>query len=80
MKSGGDLAHIFCSKSSSISIKSYSPEIIVHPVFMSEEEIIYSNDDRKRVIEEWLKKIKSWEKAISTWVIGPGLGRDPYMQ
>lgn len=25
LKSGGDLAHIFCSKSSSISIKSYSP-------------------------------------------------------
>lgn len=25
LKSGADLAHIFCSKSSSISIKSYSP-------------------------------------------------------
>lgn len=35
LKSGADLAHIFCSKSSSISIKSYSPEIIVHPVFFS---------------------------------------------
>mgnify|MGYP003950106785 CR=1 FL=1 len=36
LKSGADLAHIFCSKSSSVSIKSYSPEIIVHPVFVSE--------------------------------------------
>lgn len=25
LKSGADLAHIFCSKSSSISIKAYSP-------------------------------------------------------
>lgn len=37
LKAGSDLAHIFCSKSSSVSIKSYSPEIIVHPVFVSEE-------------------------------------------
>lgn len=29
--------------------------------------------------EEWLGKIKSWEKAIHSWVIGPGLGRDKYM-
>ena len=47
---------------------------------MSEEEIIYTKDHRKKVIEEWLNKIKSWEKAINAWVIGPGLGRDPYMQ
>lgn len=33
LKSGGDLAHIFCAKSAAIAIKSYSPEIIVHPVF-----------------------------------------------
>lgn len=37
LKAGADLAHIFCSRSSSVSIKSYSPEIIVHPVFISEE-------------------------------------------
>ena len=47
---------------------------------MSEEEIKYSSYERKKKIEEWLDKIKSWEKAIHAWVIGPGLGRDPYMQ
>lgn len=36
LKAGADLAHIFCSISASSSIKSYSPEIIVHPVFVSE--------------------------------------------
>jgi len=30
--------------------------------------------------EEWLKKIKDWEKAIHSWVIGPGLGRDSYIR
>ena len=35
LKIGGDLAHIFCSKSAASSIKTYSPELIVHPVFFS---------------------------------------------
>jgi ATP-dependent NAD(P)H-hydrate dehydratase len=39
LKTGGDLAHIFCSKSASSSIKAYSPEIIVHPVFFSDAEV-----------------------------------------
>lgn len=39
LKVGGDLAHIFCSKSASLAIKSYSPEVIVHPVFVSEAEV-----------------------------------------
>ena len=31
------------------------------------------------MIEEWIKKLREWEKAIHAWVIGPGLGRDQYM-
>ena len=33
------MAHVFCSKSAAIPIKSYSPEVIVHPVFVSEDEL-----------------------------------------
>jgi ATP-dependent NAD(P)H-hydrate dehydratase len=29
---GADLAHIFCTAGAATVIKSYSPEIIVHPV------------------------------------------------
>jgi ATP-dependent NAD(P)H-hydrate dehydratase len=36
LRVGGDLSHIFCSKFSAPAIKSYSPEIIVHPVFVAE--------------------------------------------
>ena len=43
LKTGSDLAHIFCSNTASPSIKSYSPEIIVHPVFRSSEEVTYSS-------------------------------------
>jgi ATP-dependent NAD(P)H-hydrate dehydratase len=37
LKVGADIAHIFCSKSAANAIKSYSPEIIVHPVFVSDQ-------------------------------------------
>jgi NAD(P)H-hydrate repair Nnr-like enzyme with NAD(P)H-hydrate dehydratase domain len=31
------------------------------------------------MLDTWMGKIKTWEKAIFSWVIGPGLGRDIYM-
>lgn len=31
LKAGGDIAHVFCPEEASIPIKSYSPELIVHP-------------------------------------------------
>jgi ATP-dependent NAD(P)H-hydrate dehydratase len=34
----------------------------------------------EQMTEEWATKLKGWEKAIHSWIIGPGLGRDPYMQ
>lgn len=37
LKVGGDLGHIFCNKASATAIKTYSPEIIVHPIFVSDE-------------------------------------------
>ena len=45
LKVGGDLSHIFCSKFSSPAIKSYSPEIITHPVFISREELKCSSEE-----------------------------------
>lgn len=33
LKMGADLAHVFCSKEAAGPIKTYSPELIVHPVF-----------------------------------------------
>jgi ATP-dependent NAD(P)H-hydrate dehydratase len=77
---GGDLAHIFCSKSAAPSIKSYSPEVIVHPVFVSETEVKLTADQLKEAHEEWLGRILAWKAAINAWVIGPGLGRDRYMK
>jgi NAD(P)H-hydrate repair Nnr-like enzyme with NAD(P)H-hydrate dehydratase domain len=31
------------------------------------------------MLEDWSAKIRAWERAIHTWIIGPGLGRCRYM-
>ncbi|WAQ98310.1 NNRD-like protein, partial [Mya arenaria] len=60
LKLGADLSHVFCTKEAAPVIKSYSPELIVHPLLDS------SNCAKE--IEEWLPRLH----AI---VLGPGLGR-----
>lgn len=55
--------HLFCGRDAAIPIKSYSPEVMVHPVL----------DDPTDPI----KLIKPWLDRLHVLVIGPGLGRDP---
>ena len=64
LKSGSDLSHVFCHTEAAIPIKSYSPELIVHPAFNS-----FSND-------VLLKKTIRWFKSMNSILIGPGLGRE----
>lgn len=61
-KVGADLVHVFCSQSAGPVIKSYSPDLIVHPLLDSENA---------------LKDIEPWLDRLHVIVIGPGLGRDP---
>lgn len=67
LKSGSDIAHIFCHKEAAIPIKSYSPELIVHPAF----------DDKKD--NDQLDKLIKRLKTMDSLVIGCGLGRDESM-
>ena len=64
LKSGSDLSHVFCHTESAIPIKSYSPELIVHPGFD-----ISSNDIL-------IKKTERWFKSMNSILIGPGMGRE----
>ncbi|XP_016984473.2 ATP-dependent (S)-NAD(P)H-hydrate dehydratase [Drosophila rhopaloa] len=59
---GADLAHVFCHSKASSIIKSYSPDLIVHPVLDSEDAV---------------EKITPWLDRLHVIVIGPGLGREP---
>ncbi|XP_043333433.1 ATP-dependent (S)-NAD(P)H-hydrate dehydratase isoform X1 [Cervus canadensis] len=61
LKVGADLSHVFCTQEAAPVIKSYSPELIVHPVLDS--------PDAVRDVEQWLPRLHAL-------VVGPGLGRD----
>lgn len=57
------MVHVFCCAGAAIPIKSYSPELMVHPV-------LDDPSDPMKLIEPWLER-------LHVLVIGPGLGRDP---
>lgn len=62
LRVGADLVHIFCAKDASQAIKSYSPDLIVHPLL-----------DRTDAVQE----ITKWLERLHVLVIGPGLGQNP---
>lgn len=62
LKVGADLAHVFCAKNAATVIKTYSPELIVHPLLDS---------------DNCVDAIMEWAPRMHAFVIGPGLGRDP---
>ncbi|XP_036156309.1 ATP-dependent (S)-NAD(P)H-hydrate dehydratase isoform X5 [Myotis myotis] len=61
LKVGADLSHVFCTREAAPVIKSYSPELIVHPVLDS--------PDAVHEVEKWLPRLHAL-------VVGPGLGRE----
>lgn len=61
LKVGADLSHVFCTRDAALVIKSYSPDLIVHPVLDSPQ--------AKVEVDNWLPR-------LHVLVVGPGLGRD----
>ncbi|XP_054430376.1 ATP-dependent (S)-NAD(P)H-hydrate dehydratase isoform X5 [Pteronotus mesoamericanus] len=61
LKVGADLSHVFCTREAAPVIKSYSPELIVHPVL-----------DRPDAVHE----VERWLPRLHALVVGPGLGRE----
>lgn len=37
MRTGADLAHVICSPTAAGAIKSYSPDLIVHPILREDQ-------------------------------------------
>ncbi|CAN8300602.1 unnamed protein product [Cochlearia groenlandica] len=77
LKIGADLSHVFCTKDAAPVIKSYSPELIVHPVL--EESYNISEEDKRKVQEKVVSEVDKWMERFDCLVIGPGLGRDPFL-
>jgi len=74
LKTGADLSHIFCCESASSAIKSYSPEVIVHPYLIENNDVdpASRSERSKHAVED----VRAWFQGIRVFVIGPGLGRD----
>lgn len=77
LKIGADLSHVFCTKDAAPVIKCYSPELIVHPIL--EESYSVSDDEKQSRAAKVLTEIDKWMERFDCLVIGPGLGRDPYL-
>ena len=82
LRMGADLAHVFCAEGAGHVIKSYSPELIVHP-YMREGGSGSNGDTHTaydaELVTEAMEKIEPWLDRMSALVVGPGLGRDPTM-
>ncbi|VFQ60173.1 unnamed protein product [Cuscuta campestris] len=77
LKIGADLSHVFCTKDAGSVIKSYSPELIVHPVL--EESYCIRDEDRSSVSAKVMAEVDKWMDRFDCLVVGPGLGRDPFL-
>ncbi|UNI21004.1 ATP-dependent NAD(P)H-hydrate dehydratase [Purpureocillium takamizusanense] len=82
---GCDMSHVICTPGAAAVIKTYSPNLMVHPLMRqssseksSEQQQQKGSDSdaehvAARIVEEMLPR-------LHVLVVGPGLGRDPLMQ
>nr|GMD87067.1 ATP-dependent (S)-NAD(P)H-hydrate dehydratase [Ipomoea batatas] len=77
LKIGADLSHVFCTKDAAPVIKSYSPELIVHPIL--EESYSIRDEDKSSISAKVIAEVDKWLERFDCLVIGPGLGRDPFL-
>lgn len=77
LRTGADLATVFCAQEACIAIKSYSPELMVNGVYSAykmqslEESVI--EEEKRRMVASVVDSLG----GLHVLVIGPGLGRDP---
>lgn len=69
MRLGCDMSFTICDPVAAPTIKSYSPDVIVHPVFGA-----------SRSVTEVRTDLSALFARLHSLVIGPGLGREPHMQ
>ncbi|KAH3673400.1 hypothetical protein WICPIJ_009788 [Wickerhamomyces pijperi] len=78
---GCDLSHVICEHRAATVIKSYTPDLMVHPYLYDTGSLaISSNNNRDELKQMALEKSKSvLSRSIHCVVLGPGLGRDELM-
>lgn len=88
LRAGADLCHVFCGRSASNVIKSYSPELIVHPympddLVEAEDSLSERTTTSEQVLESYVERcatrVNEWISRFDCVVVGPGLGRSKTM-
>ncbi|KAK5117676.1 hypothetical protein LTR62_005099 [Meristemomyces frigidus] len=74
-KLGADMSHVICEQGAGAVIKTYSPNLMVHPYMRQEK-----NLKQGETIDSISAEVIAMLDRLHVVVIGPGLGRDPAMQ
>ncbi|KAK5127014.1 hypothetical protein LTR85_008373 [Meristemomyces frigidus] len=74
-KLGCDMSHVICEPGASQVIKTYSPNLMVHP-YMRQQKNLAQDESIDSISEQVIGMLD----RLHVIVIGPGLGRDPAMQ
>ncbi|KAL2154504.1 hypothetical protein VTH82DRAFT_3180 [Thermothelomyces myriococcoides] len=81
---GCDMSHVICTPTAATVIKSYSPNLMVHPLMRSSPSSpgnpSSSASQGDTDADEVASRIIPLLDRLHVLVIGPGLGRDPLMQ
>ncbi|KAK4190572.1 H-hydrate dehydratase [Podospora australis] len=81
---GCDMSHVICTPTASVVIKSYSPNLMVHPLMRSSPTApstsLPGGDKDENDPDKIAGRIIPMLDRLHVLVIGPGLGRDPLMQ
>ncbi|KIY71897.1 YjeF domain-containing protein [Cylindrobasidium torrendii FP15055 ss-10] len=87
LRFGADLSHVICSPTAAPAIKSYSPDLIVHPILEPKGLGIRRSLPCTQIVIQPFRNADIVKKELSgllsrlhVIIIGPGLGREPYMQ
>lgn len=76
---GADLAFVFCAEEAALAIKSYSPELMVAPVYSVRKfnENLKEKEQDEALVSNMVQEVVSLMDRMHVLVIGPGLGRCP---
>ncbi|KAG9123008.1 hypothetical protein FRC07_000360 [Ceratobasidium sp. 392] len=85
LRLGCDLSHVICEPGAGAGIKTYSPDLIVHPILNENEyapssSVNTATNTRLSTPDSVKSKLESIVSRLHVLVIGPGLGRAKHMQ
>ncbi|PHH86357.1 hypothetical protein CDD83_10364 [Cordyceps sp. RAO-2017] len=77
---GCDMSHIICTPGAAAVIKTYSPNLMVHPLMRQSPAPGTTGREADTDPEHIAARIIDMLPRLHVLVVGPGLGRDPLMQ